>query len=50
MNILRNGTRFDAAFVQFLEQEQYLYIDILPKVSQTFKTFKGSIVEDCARF
>jgi hypothetical protein len=49
-NYLENGTRFDAEFVQFLKKEKYLHIDVLPKVGQEFRSFKGSINEFCMRF
>jgi hypothetical protein len=47
---LRNGTRFDAEFVRFLNREKYLYIDTLPKVRQEFRRFNGSIDAFCSRF
>jgi hypothetical protein len=47
---LKDGSRFDAEFVQFLKKNRYEYIDTLLKTGQEFKTFKGSINDFCTRF
>ncbi len=44
---IRNGTRFDEEFVQFLDREKYLYTDTLPLMCGLYKTFKGSPVQFC---
>lgn len=49
-NYLRNGTRFDADFVQFLRKGKYLHIDTLPKAGREFKSFNGSINAFCQKF
>jgi hypothetical protein len=47
---LKNGTRFDDTFVQFLKRGKYTYVDALPKAGTEFKSFKGSINQFCQRF
>lgn len=47
---LKNGARFDAEFVRFLNKNKYTYIDTLPKADREFKSFRGSINDFCMRF
>jgi hypothetical protein len=47
---LKDGTRFDEEFVQFLKKEKYTHIDALPKAGEEFKSFRGSINDFCTRF
>jgi hypothetical protein len=49
-NYIKNGTRFDEAFIKFLNKENYLYIDTLKKSAQEYKSFKGSINAFCMKF
>lgn len=47
---LKKGTRFDDEFVRYLKENDDSYVDLLPKVKEEFRSFRGSIEEFCMRF
>ncbi|MCM8758425.1 MAG: hypothetical protein NC906_01445 [Candidatus Omnitrophica bacterium] len=47
---LKNGTRFDTEFLDFLQREKYIFVDTLEKMGEEFKFFRGNITQFCERF
>ncbi len=50
MEYLEHGTRFDQAFVGFLDKRNYPYIDMLPKTKVDYQSFNLSIEKYLERF
>ena len=50
MEYLEKGTRFDQAFVDFLDDRKYPYIDFLPKTKEDYKAFNLDEEEYLERF
>jgi hypothetical protein len=46
----KDGTRFDAEFLHFLDREKYLYVDTLPKFRDEFRQFKGTVSQFCEKY
>jgi len=45
----KKKTRFDQAFVDFLDKEKFRYIDTLPKIVAEAKMYRGTIEQFCER-
>jgi len=50
MEYLEEGTRFDQAFVEFLNDRKYPYIDFLPKTKVDYQNFNLNIEKYLERF
>jgi len=50
MEYIEKGTRFDQAFVDFLDDRKYPYIDFLPKTKAEYKNFNLNVEQYLERF
>ncbi len=50
MEYIEKGTRFDQAFVEFLDDRKYPYIDFLPKTKMDYQSFNLNIEKYLERF
>jgi hypothetical protein len=50
MEYLDHGTRFDQAFVDYLDDRKYPYIDILPKKKEEYANYNLSVEKYLERF
>ena len=46
---VKNGTRFDAEFVDFLNKRKYAYIDTLAPIGAEARLYKGSVEQFCEK-
>lgn len=50
MNFIEKGERFDEEFVQYLENKDFAYVDLLGKAAEEYKVFHLSVEEFLERF
>jgi hypothetical protein len=50
MEYIEQGTRFDQAFVEFLNDRKYPYIDFLPKKKEEYQNFNLTVEQYLERF